>query len=116
METGMQMAGVDWKEFFQSIPAGATARAWQLALTPIAGSAPTVTNHGDYYSVTFTPEQAERISAWILTQLRKEPGPVRVETGAIAMRVLLRQYWPYALGLVGLGVVLAYFYSQSGRR
>jgi len=108
-----QMAGVDWKQIFQSIPAGATARAWQLALTPIAGSSPTMTNHGEYYSVTFSPDQEERVAAWILTQLRQEPGPVRVDAGAIAARVMVLEYWPYAVGLVGLGVALAYFYRKG---
>jgi hypothetical protein len=113
MKYPVQMAGLDWKSIFQSIPAATTARAWQVALTPIAGSPPVVTDHGTYWSVRFTPEQEERVSAWILTQLRREPGPVRVEASGIALRVVGQQYWPYALGLVGLGVGLAYLLRKG---
>jgi len=103
-----QLAGVDWKSIFQSIPAAATARALQVALTPIAGSAPIFTNYGDYCSLSFTPEQEERVSEWILMQLKKEPGPVRVDTAGIALKVIFRQYWPYMLGLAALGAFVGY--------
>ena len=115
MEPGNQLAGLDWKQVFQSIPAGATARALSLALAPIAGSAPAVTDYGEYYSLSFTPEQEERVSAWLLTQLRREPGPVRVEASGIAIRVILRQYWPYMLGLVAAGALAAHVMKKGGR-
>ena len=63
---------------------------------PIAGSKPNVTIHGDYSEITFTPDQEERVSAWILTQLNHEPGPVRVDASGVAMKVISRKYWPYA--------------------
>jgi hypothetical protein len=76
---------------------------------------PAVINHGDYSEVVFTPEQEERLSEWILTQLRKEPGPVRVDAGALALKVMARQYWPWMVGLVVAGAVVGYV-AKNGRR
>lgn len=116
MEPGNQLAGVDWKSIFQSIPAGATAQALRLALTPIVGGSPTLINNGEYFTISFSPEQEERLSAWILTQLNKEPGPVRIETGGIALRVISRQYWPYALGFAALGGLAVYLATKKKGR
>jgi len=102
------MAGVDWKAMFSSLPAYGTANALALALSPIAGGMPRVVNGGGYYEIDFTPEQEDRVSAWILLQLNKEPGPVRVDAGNIAWTVVSRKYWPYALGAVALGAFLGY--------
>jgi len=107
------MASPNWREIFSAIPAKATATALRLALIPIAGGAPVLTDHGDYFSISFTPDQESRVSAWILSQLNKEPGPVRIETGAIALNVLTRKYWPYGLGLVLAGAGLGYFLSTG---
>jgi hypothetical protein len=112
-----EMAGIDFKSIFSAIPAAATAQAFKLALTPIAGSPPTVTNHGEYYSITFTPDQEALVAAWIVSQIKKEPGPVRIESGAIALRVLVRQYWPYALALIAIGAAGAYYMTKrKGKR
>lgn len=105
----------DLAAFFAAIPAGTTARALALALSPITGGVPTVTSYGSYSEVSFTPEQEERLSAWILTQLRREPGPVRVDTDGVATRVIVRQYWPWMLGFVAAGAVVGYVASK-GRR
>lgn len=116
METAGQLAGFDWNTLFQAIPARATAAALAAALAPIAGSVPTVTNYADYSAITFSPDQEERLSAWILTQLRKEPGPVRIDASGVAVRVLLRQYWPYMVGLAGAGFLLAQIMRKKGGR
>jgi hypothetical protein len=108
MELGNQLAGIDWGSVFGSIPAAATARGLALALAPIAGGSPVVSDHGGYSSLTFTAAQEERLAAWILTQLRREPGPVRVDASGIALRVIMRQYWPYMLGIAAAGALVAY--------
>lgn len=102
------LAGIDWRALFSQIPAAATANAIAVAWSPIVGGLPAVFNRGDYYEIIFTPEQEERAAAWIITQLRREPGPVRMETGGIAARVIARQYWPYFAGVVAAGALLGY--------
>jgi len=105
----------DLTAFFAAIPAGTTARALALALSPIIGGVAAVTSHGDYSEITFTPEQEERLSAWILTQLNREPGPVRIDSGGVATKVIMRQYWPYMLGFVAAGALVGYAVSKGGR-
>lgn len=100
-------------DLFASLQPAATAQALAVALAPIAGGKPAVVNYGDYAVLEFTPEQEDRISAWIITQLKREPGPVRVESGGIALKVLTRQYWPWAVGLALAGAAFGY---AAGRR
>lgn len=114
MDYGLTLAGIDWKATFQGIPAYATANALALAVSPITGSVPRVVNYGSYYEIEFTPAQEERLSAWILLQLNKEPGPVRVDVDGVALRVVTRKYWPYIAGAVGAGFVLGY--AMKGRK
>jgi hypothetical protein len=99
--------GVDIRSLFQAIPAKATAIAIAAALSPIVGSFPEVINFGEYHAIRFNEEQADRLTEWILMQLRKEPGPVRVESGSIALRVVTRQYWPWFLGTFMLGALVS---------
>lgn len=106
--------GADLAAFFSAIPAGTTARALALALSPITGGVPAVTSHGEYSEITFTPEQEERLSAWILLQLRREPGPVRIDAGGVAFKVMVRQYWPWMVGFVAAGAVVGYM-AKGGR-
>ncbi len=101
--------------FFAAIPAGTTARGLALALAPITGTVPAVVSHGDYSEITFTPEQEERLSAWILTQLRREPGPVRIQSGGVALKVIMREYWPWMVGFVAVGAAVGYMASKGGR-
>lgn len=98
------LAGFDWG----SIAPRATARGLALALSPLAGGMPPVTDYSGYSEINFTPEQRDRLAEWTLTQLRKEPGPVRVSLGPIALRVVTRQYWPWFAGAVALGLVAGY--------
>lgn len=104
---------VDWGQVFAGIPAAATAEGLAAAFIPIAGSKPHVTSYGEYSEISFTPDQEERVSEWILTQLNHEPGPVRVDAGGIALKVVTRKYWPYALGILVLGGVVGY--AMKGR-
>jgi len=107
------MAAPDWSRLFSAIPAAATAIALATALAPLAGSQPMVTNNGGYYSITFTDAQKEHLTAWILSQLNKEPGPVRVDLNQIALQVIARKYWPYMLGLVLAGAAAAYYLGKA---
>lgn len=106
-------SSIDWGSVFGGLPATATAQGLAAAFMPITGSKPAVTNYGDYAEITFTPDQEERLAAWILMQLNKEPGPVRVDLGGVALKVVTRKYWPYAVGILGLG--LAAGYAIKGR-
>jgi len=109
------LAGVDWRNVFSALAPRATARGLALALAPIAGGSPRVVDYSDYSEITFTPDQEERLAAWILTQLRKEPGPVRIESGAVALKVVTRQYGLWFAGAVGVGAFLGYS-LRKGRR
>lgn len=86
----------------------ATANAIALAWAPITGTAPAVVNRGEFYAVEFTPEQEDRAAAWILSQLRNEPGPVRVQVGGIATKVIARNYWPWFIGVAAAGIAIGY--------
>lgn len=114
MNYGSELAGVNWKAAFAAIPGFATANAIALAWTPITGRPPAVINRGEYYDVVFDPEQEDRAAAWIVDQLNREPGAVRVEAAGIAQKVVMRQYWPYMLGLAAVGALLGY--SMKGGR
>jgi hypothetical protein len=87
----------------------ATISGLRLALAPIAGSLPALVNHGDYYSLVFTPEQEANLSAWIVRQINHDPGPIRIESGGIVRRVIAKQYWPHILGIAAVGGALGYF-------
>lgn len=108
------MAGIDWRAAFGPISGFAAANAIALAWTPITGAPPAVINRGDYYEIAFNPEQEDRAAAWIVSQLSREPGPVRMESGGIATKVITRQYWPYILGIAAAGAFLGY--SLRGRK
>ena len=99
---------VDLRAMFAAIPAQATALAIAAAWRPIVGSMPAVTAGDGFWSVTFTPEQEDLAAAWLLTQLNKEPGPVRVNMSGISTKVLTRQYWPWVLAVAATGAALGY--------
>lgn len=103
-----QLAGIDWRATFRAIQGSASAATIAAALTPIIGSAPTVEVMDGVYSIVFTPEQEDRLAAWVVMQLDREPGPVRVELGGAALKVISRKYWPYAAGAVALGMVFGF--------
>lgn len=111
---GQSLSGVDWGQIFSGLPSFATAQALALAWAPIAGGSPTVFKRDGYYEIIFTPAQEERVAEWILLQLNREPGPVRVELGGIAVKVITRKYWLYAAGLLVAGGLAGY--ALSGRR
>lgn len=107
------MRGIDWTSIFSTLAPAATARGIAAALAPIAGSMPRVTDGGGYSEISFTPEQEERVSAWLVSQLNKEPGPVRMDMGGIALKVISREYWPYMIGLAVAGGLLGYLVGGS---
>ena len=102
------LAGIDWRAAFGAISGFAAANAMAVALAPIAGSSPAVISRGSYYEIAFTPEQEDRVAAWIVSQLKREPGPVRVEAAGVALKVVTRAYWPQITGLVIAGATLGY--------
>jgi len=99
---------VDLREVFAAIPAQATALAIAAAWRPIVGSMPTVTGHDGYWSVSFSPEQEDAAAQWLMTQLNREPGPVRVNMSGIATKVVTRKYWPWVLAVAATGAALGY--------
>ena len=102
-------------DLFANVPALATATAIAAAWSPIVGSTPSVVNRGNYYEVVFAPDQEDRAVEWILTQLNREPGPVRIEAGGMAVKVITRKYWPYFAGAALLGAVVGYTLHGRGR-
>ncbi len=104
----MSAISQSFRDMFAAIPAQATALAIAAAWRPIVGSMPTVENRGDHWAVVFSVEQEDAASAWILQQLNREPGPVRMEIGGVARKVLARQYWGWALGAVVIGGLAGY--------
>lgn len=107
--------GLSVKEIFGALVPTATAEGIAGALTPIIGR-PVVNHYGQYSEIKFTPNQETVLTEWILSQLRKEPGAVRVDAGGVALKVLARQYWPWVLGLAGLSAVLGFSIAYGGRR
>ncbi len=95
-------------DLFTGLPSASTARALALAIAPIAGGVPQTMDYPDYSEVVFTPDQEERVAAWLGTQLRAEPGPVRVDMSGIALKVLAREYWPWFVGLTLAGGLAGY--------
>lgn len=103
-------------DIFSAIPAQATAVGLASALIPIAGSMPAVVSNPDSsYSITFTPDQSDRVAQWIQGQIEKEPGSVRIEVGDIAWKVITREYWMYFAGAILLGFVFGRV-SKSRKR
>lgn len=111
---GSQLAGLDWSAIFSAIPSAATATAIAAAWSPIVGGMPAVINRGDHYEVAFTMDQEDRASAWIISQLNKEPGPVQMDLSGVAIKVITRQYWPWVLGVAGLGFAAGYLLKGRG--
>lgn len=89
-----------------SFTALAKASAFAAALATVAGSSPEVKNQGEYYEVVLTPPQEDALAEFIRRQLNQDPGDVRIDLSGVAMKVIARQYWPWALGLVGVGALL----------
>lgn len=110
-----QLAGVDWKSLFQNIPAAATANAIALAWAPIVGGMPAVIGRGSYYEVVFNPDQEDRAAAWIMSQLDREPGPVRMDLTGVGTKVIMRHYWPHVLGIVALGAAVGYAIGRGSK-
>lgn len=109
------LVSVDWKAIFQGIPGAATANAIALAWAPIVGGMPAVINRGEYYEVALTPDQEDRAAAWIMSQLDKEPGPVRMDLTGVGTKVIMRHYWPHVLGVLALGAALGYSIRRGAR-
>ena len=86
----------------------AVATGIAIAWGSVIGSAPQVVNQGDYYEIVFTPEQEDAAADFIIRQLNKTPGPVRMDAGGIATKVISRQYWLWILGIAGAGAALGY--------
>lgn len=104
----IERMGIDWRSIFGALAPAGTAHGLAVALSPIAGSMPRVSDGAGYSEITFTPEQETRLAEWILTQLRSEPGPVRVHAGGLALKVITRQYWPWFAAAVAVGLVVGY--------
>lgn len=87
----------------------AQATALSIALAPIAGnrSIP-ISRNGDEYILVPDRGQVDLISQWIIRQLKKEPGNVRVDVSDIWPKVVFRMWWPYILGIGATGAIAGY--------
>lgn len=82
------------------------ANAIVIALKPITGSMMRI-EYGDSYS-RIVPSEAEasRLSEWILAQINKDPGGIRFDVSGVWPKVVLRQWWPYMLGIFAGGFLM----------
>lgn len=111
----LEAMGLDWRAILAGISPYATATGLATALSPIVGGMPRVLNNGDYSTIQFSQEQEERLADWIVSLLDREPGPVRIESGPVAVKVVLRKYWPWLTGLAGAGFFLGRISKRGAR-
>lgn len=91
---------------FGAVSNTAAAEATAVAMSYYLGTKPTVTTYPDYAEITLSPAQEAAAADFLIRQLKKEPGPVRINLGTVFVQVLFRQYWLYILGVFGGGVAL----------
>lgn len=90
------------------IPTNVQAASMATAISMITGSTPSVVNRGDYHEIILDGEQEDAFSQWVLSQLNKEPGAVRVDLSGVTRKVVVRQWWPQMAGLVAAGALVGY--------
>lgn len=93
-------------EIFDAVLPSAGAQAVSVGISAVTGSRPEVVTYVDHSEVVLTPEQEDLLAQWIVAQLNKEPGAVRVDLSGVATKVLWRKYWPWLLGSVAGGFAL----------
>lgn len=87
-----------------------------ILISQITGEAPIIERYGDYNNIVLTNEQELKLQEFLLSQLNKEPGPVRLDMGGIVLPVVIKKYWPWAVGAVAVGGVLGVLIGKAGRR
>lgn len=100
------------------IPAVLQAQAAALAAKEVIGMdrAPTVLNYGTYAAIELDAEQEDQIARFIIRQLDREPGQVRINLAGVALKVLARKYWPHLAGLVGAGALVGALAARALKR
>lgn len=99
---------LDLSTLLSRIPDSVKAASMATAVSSITGTTPNVVNRGGYYEVVLDGEQEDVFSEWVIDQLNKEPGPVRVDLSGVTRKVVFRQWWPQMAGLVFAGAVLGF--------
>lgn len=99
---------LDVSALLSRIPDSVKAASMATAISSITGTTPSVVNRGGYYEIILDGEQEDTLSEWVLDQLNREPGPVRVELSGVTRKVIVRQWWPQMAGLVVMGAALGY--------
>jgi len=106
---------LDLSGILSSIPGSVQAASMATAISSVTGSTPIVHNRGDYYEIILDGEQEDRLSNWILAQMNKEPGQVRVNLSGVATKVVFREYWPQMAAILAAGLVVGYLAKRGSR-
>lgn len=109
----IEMIRVSPEQAFQALRGQALdtygATALSLALIPIAGSMIPIETRGNAKVLVPNDQQAEKISSWILEQLKTEPENdfegIHFESANIWPKVVFRKWWPWVLGIAGIGFI-----------
>jgi hypothetical protein len=90
------------KEGSRELKTGAIA----AVLEAVTGSAPVITRFPEYNKISFSPEQAKALQAYIERQLAAAPSDVRIDLKAVAFPIVLKRAIPYMIGAAALGAIL----------
>lgn len=89
----------------------AKVKAMLVAAAAITGESPQAINRGEYVEIIFTPKQKELMQSWIVDNLLKKPGDVRIDYYGIALPPIIKVYGKIAL----LALVAAYVLGKISR-
>lgn len=115
-ESGDFMSGNVLVEIFDAILPAAGAQAVAAGISTVTGSRPAVVAYSDHSEIVLTPEQEDLLAQWIVGQLNKEPGRVRVNLSGVATKVLFRKYWGWMAAAVAGGALLGAAMRGKGRK
>ena len=80
------------------------------AITAATGETPTISTYPDYAELTFTQDQASRLSDKLLQQLNdNSPSPIRVNIAPVVLPAIVKKYGLYVAG----AIILIYFLGRK---
>lgn len=87
-----------------AIPPVLLAQALSAASRPVLSlsKSPDIIDYGSYVEIVLDPQLQDEIAAFIIRQLEREPGKIRVAgLGGVVARVVGRKYWGWLAGALG---------------